>query len=80
MTIDASDVDASRATRIAALQATEQAELAAEEENRRKSAKVKGGDGKGEFMREQARVVYGGGGGLEERLKRGRGALVRESD
>jgi len=77
MTADADELVSSRATRLAALQAVEEAEKAAEDEKRKK-AMSKGGQG--DFMREQTKMVYGGSMGLEERLKRGRGALVRESD
>ena len=77
MSSNASELDSTRATRLAALKVAEDAELAAEEERRAKA--LKGGKGVGpEFMREQSKAVYGGTIGLEERLRRGRGALVRE--
>lgn len=75
MSANATELDSTRAVRLAALHATEQAELAAEEARR---AKGKGSGVGPDFMREQSRAVYGGGIGLEERLRRGRGALVRE--
>jgi len=77
MTADADDLNSSRATRLAALKAAEEAERAIEDEKRKTALK---NGVQGDFMRAQNKLVYGGSIGLEERLKRGRGALVRESD
>lgn len=77
MTQDASDLESARATRLAALAAAEKAEQEAED-IKRKEAFGKKGTGQGSFMRDQSKLVYGGNIGLEERLKRGRGGLVRE--
>ncbi|KAF9513852.1 hypothetical protein BS47DRAFT_907355 [Hydnum rufescens UP504] len=77
MTVDADELNSSRAMRLAALKAAEDAEQAIEDEKRKKALK---NGVQGDFMREQNKMVYGGSMGLEERLKRGRGALVRESD
>lgn len=47
---------------------------------KRKENFGKKGTGKGSFMRDQSKLVYGGNIGLEERLRRGRGGLVRDVD
>ena len=77
MTSDADELNSSRATRLAALKAAEEAERTIEDEKRKTASK---NGVQGDFMRAQNKLVYGGSIGLEERLKRGRGALVRESD
>jgi hypothetical protein len=77
MTADADELSSSRATRLAALKAAEETERAIEDEKRK--AALKNGV-QGDFMREQNKMVYGGSMNLEERLRRGRGALVKESD
>jgi hypothetical protein len=76
MSADADSLNASRATRLAQIQALEKAEFEREEAARKKA----GPDGKAAFMRQQEKIVFGGGMNLEERLKRGRVGLVRESD
>lgn len=77
MTTDASELESARTTRLAALAAAEQAEQEADDA-KRKETYGKKGTGQGSFMRDQRKLVYGGSIGLEERLKRGRGGLVRE--
>lgn len=78
MTQDASSMEASRQVRLAQIDAEEAAQKEAEEATRKKTGKGI----KGSFLREQEKLVYGVGNGmgLEERLNRGRAALVRESE
>lgn len=79
MTDDANALEAARATRLAALAAAERAEREADD-SKRKETFSKNGTGQGNFMRDQSKLVYGGSIGLEERLRRGRGGLVRDID
>jgi len=63
-----------RQERLAALLEKEKAELAAEERARAKSR------GMGDFLSHEQKKVFGGSGGLEERIKRGRGGMVVDVD
>jgi hypothetical protein len=62
-----------RKQRLAELLEKEKAELAKEELERAKSAKS---GGTGGFMSADYKKVYGGEGGLEDRIRRSRGTLV----
>jgi len=79
MSEDANALEAARATRLAALAAAEEAERKADDA-KRKETFSKNGTGQGSFMRDQSKLAYGGSIGLEERLRRGRGGLVRDID
>ena len=76
MTADADALSAARTTRLAALEEAERVEAAAEDEARKKAASV---GGKGSFMREQEKMVFGGM-NLEERVRRGRGGMVKDGE
>ena len=78
MSQNANDMESARLARLAEMEVLEKAEREAEEATRKKAGK----GSKGAFMREQESKVFGVSNamGLEERLKRGRGGLVRESD
>lgn len=78
MSQNADAMENSRLARLAQIEADEKAEREAEEAARKKAGK----GSKGAFLREQESMVFGVSNnmGLEERLKRGRGALVREAD
>jgi hypothetical protein len=80
MMSDASSHEAARATRLAALAAAEEIERATEDTKRKEAFTGKGSSGKGAFMREQEKMVYGGSISLDERLRRGRAGLVRDVD
>jgi len=77
MSANADELAASRITHFEAIKSREERERVEEDEKRRKAFK---NGGTGDFMRLQSKAVYGGGIGLEERLKRNRGVLVREAD
>lgn len=72
MTSSASSLTVERQQRLAALRDKELAELKAEEEARAKSK------GMGRFLSSEQKKVYGGG--LEDRIKRGRGGMVADVD
>ncbi|TFY79554.1 hypothetical protein EWM64_g4454 [Hericium alpestre] len=74
MTSNASSLDNERKERLTALLEKEKAELEAEERRRAKSK------GMGSFLSHEQKKVFGGSGGLEERLRRGRAGLVAEGD
>ncbi|KAJ3573054.1 hypothetical protein NP233_g2688 [Leucocoprinus birnbaumii] len=73
MTSNANDMQVDRKQRLAELLEKEKAELAREEQERVKSAKS---GGVGSFMSADYKKVYGGEGGLEDRIRRARGTLV----
>jgi hypothetical protein len=73
MTSNATSMQDERKQRLAQLLEKEKAELAKEELERAKSAKS---GGIGEFMSSDYKKVYGGEGGLEDRIRRTRGTLV----
>ncbi|KAG5644614.1 hypothetical protein DXG03_008092 [Asterophora parasitica] len=70
MTADADKMSVERQERLAALLEKEKAELEADEAARAKSK------GMGGFLSQEQKKVFGGTGGLEERIRRGRGGLV----
>ena len=77
MSANADELAASRITRLEAIRLQEERERAEEDEKRHKAFK---NGGTGDFMRAHSKAVYGGNIGLEERLKRNRGILVRDAD
>lgn len=78
MSADADSMESERTVRLAEIKKLEEAEAAAEEAARARSGKE---GGKGSFMRDQEKALYGGAGfDLAERLRRGRKDLVRERD
>ncbi|KAG9077515.1 hypothetical protein FS749_010594 [Ceratobasidium sp. UAMH 11750] len=80
MSANATSMQSERDVRLAEIKKLEEAEAAKEEAARMRASKE---GGKGAFMREQERALYGGGGGgmdLAERLRRGRKDLVRERE
>ncbi|KAH9044518.1 Pre-mRNA splicing factor-domain-containing protein [Lactarius pseudohatsudake] len=74
MTNSAAEMSAERKDRLAALLEKEKAELEAEELARAKSK------GMGGFLSKEQKKVFGGHGGLEERLRRSRAGLVTRVD
>jgi len=72
MASSASDLTTERQQRLAALRAKEEAALEAEEKSRAKSK------GMGGFLSNEQKKVYNGG--LEERIRRGRGGMVVDAD
>jgi hypothetical protein len=71
MQSSASTVELDRQKRLLELLEREKAELEAESEARAKS------NGMGGFLSQEQKKVFGGVGGLEDRIKRGRSGLVR---
>lgn len=74
MQSNASTMEVDRQKRLLELLAKEKAELEAENEARSKSR------GMGEFLSHEQKKVFGGEGGLEDRIRRGRGGLVADAD
>lgn len=74
MSSNASAMSAERQQRLAALLEKEKAELAAEEQARAKSK------GMGDFLSHEQKKVFGGSGGLEDRIRRGKGGMVVDND
>ncbi|KAI9444837.1 Pre-mRNA splicing factor-domain-containing protein [Lactarius indigo] len=74
MTSNAAEMSVERKDRLAALLEKEKAELEAEELARAKSK------GMGGFLSKEQKKVFGGHGGLEERLRRSRAGLVARVD
>ena len=74
MQSNASTVETDRQKRLLELLAKEKAELEAENEVRSKSR------GMGGFLSQEQKKVFGGEGGLEDRIRRGRGGLVVDAD
>lgn len=74
MSSNASSMSAERQQRLAAMLEKEKAELATEEQSRAKSR------GMGVFLSHEQKKVFGGSGGLEERIRRGRGGMVVDND
>lgn len=70
----AAKMEVERQQRLMALLEKEKADLEAEERARAKSK------GMGGFLGQEQKKVFGGIGGLEDRLKRGRGGLVADAD
>ena len=74
MTNNAAEMSIERKDRLAALLEKEKADLEAEERARAKSK------GMGGFLSNEQKKVFGGQGGLEERLRRSRAGLVAQVD
>jgi hypothetical protein len=74
MTTNAAEMSTERRDRLNTLLEKEKAELEAEERARQKSK------GMGGFLSNEQKKVFGGHGGLEERLRRGRAGLVAQVD
>ncbi|KAG6911614.1 hypothetical protein DXG01_011917 [Tephrocybe rancida] len=74
MSSNATAMSTERQERLAAMLEKEKAELAADEVARTKSK------GMGGFLSQEQKKVFGGTGGLEERIRRGRGGLVGNID
>ena len=74
MTTNAAEMSVERKDRLAALLEKEKAELEVEERARAKSK------GMGGFLSNEQKKVFGGHGGLEERLRRSRAGLVAQVD
>ncbi|KAF8973644.1 Pre-mRNA splicing factor-domain-containing protein [Flammula alnicola] len=74
MTSNANSVSEDRQKRLAALLEKEKAELQADERARAKSKGMSG------FLSQEQKRVFGGVGGLEDRIKRGRSGLVVDAD
>jgi len=74
MTSNASSLTVDRKERLTNLLAAEKAEHEAEERARAKSG------GMGSFLNAESKKVFSGEGGLEARIRRGRGGMVVEAD
>ena len=74
MSADASSLTVDRRERLAQLLEKEKAEAEAEERARAKSK------GMGDFLSHEQKKVFGGAGGLEERIRRGRGQMRVDGD
>lgn len=74
MSSNAAEMSTERKDRLNALLEKEKAELEVEERARAKSK------GMGGFLSNEQKKVFGGHGGLEERLRRGRAGLVAQVD
>lgn len=71
---DATSLSANRREHLTKLLEKEKAELVEEERTRAKSK------GMGGFLSHEQKKVFGGGGGLEERIRRGRGQMRVDAD
>jgi len=74
MTTGATTMSSERRERLTNLLAQEKAELEVEERIRAKSG------GMGSFLSHESKKVFGGSGGIEERIRRGRGQMVVDTD
>ena len=74
MASNATAMSADRQQRLAALLEKEKAELEADEQARVKSKGMSG------FLSQEQKRVFGGTGGLEDRIRRGRGGMVVDAD
>jgi len=74
MTSDASSMTIERRERLTSLLAQEKADMEAEEKARAKSK------GMGGFLSSESKKVFSGEGGIEERIRRGRGQLRVDAD
>ncbi len=74
MTVAADAAKVERQERLTKLLEKEKAELAVEEAARAKSK------GMGGFLSHESKKVFGGTGGLEDRIRRGRGGMVIDTD
>ncbi len=74
MSSNANAMSEDRQKRLAALLEKEKAEMEADERARARSGGMSG------FLSQEQKRVFGGMGGLEDRIKRGRGGLVVDAD
>lgn len=74
MSSNASSLTVERKERLERLLAEEKAELEAEDKLRAKSG------GMGSFLNQEQKKVFSGTGGIEERIRRGRGGMVAVAD
>ena len=74
MTSNAAKHEDERKERLMSLLEKEKAEYEAEEKARARSG------GMGSFLSQEQKKVFGGAGGVEERIRRGRGGMVAEAD
>jgi Pre-mRNA splicing factor len=74
MASNATAMSADRQQRLAALLEKEKSELEADEQARAKSKGMSG------FLNQEQKRVFGGVGGLEDRIRRGRGGMVVDAD
>ena len=74
MASNATAMSADRQQRLAALLEKEKSELEADEQARAKSKGMSG------FLSQEQKRVFGGVGGLEDRIRRGRGGMVVDAD
>lgn len=74
MSSNANTMSEDRQKRLAALLEKEKAEMEADERARARSGGMSG------FLSQEQKRVFGGMGGLEDRIKRGRGGLVVDAD
>lgn len=74
MSSNASSLATDRQERLKAMLEQEKANLEAEEQARAKSK------GMGGFLSQESKKVFGGTGGLEERIRRGKNGLIRDTD
>jgi hypothetical protein len=74
MASNATAMSADRQQRLSALLEKEKAELEADEQARAKSKGMSG------FLSQEQKRVFGGVGGLEDRIRRGRGGMVVDAD
>ena len=74
MASNATTMSADRQQRLAALLEKEKAELEADEQARAKSKGMSG------FLSQEQKRVFGGVGGLEDRIRRGKGGMVVDAD
>ncbi|PPR00031.1 hypothetical protein CVT24_009040 [Panaeolus cyanescens] len=74
MTSNATSMAEERRVRLAALLEKEKAEAEADERERAKSK------GMSNFLSQEQKRVFGGSGGLEDRIRRGRGGMVVDAD
>lgn len=74
MSSNASSLTVDRKERLEKLLAKEKAELEVEDQLRAKSG------GMGRFLGQEQKKVFSGVGGIEERIRRGRGGMVAAAD
>ncbi|KAF8913086.1 Pre-mRNA splicing factor-domain-containing protein [Gymnopilus junonius] len=74
MTVNASSMSEERQKRLAALLEKEKAELEADEWARAQSKGMSG------FLSQEQKRVFGGVGGLEDRIRRGKGGMILDAD
>lgn len=74
MTSNATSLTVERKEHLTSLLEREKAEREAEERARAKSK------GMGDFLSHEQKKVFGGSGGLEDRIRRGRGGMVVDAD